>query len=375
MSKTSRIYYAFAFLAVVFGIYACEDDGVEPDDANRVLRSRLYVSFEEYGTSDEVPDTTLRLIYPADSSTFEFADSHVSQVQGGGSIYFNPFLKSIFQGSFNNDGEGTDTLISSISVDLQGRLNNGSRRGSRYYSSVRGMTYHAPTNSLWVVNGAGDDAGVYVINQPTQGGRVGDEKQPRKKLRNSDLNMWGAAYASDVLFTSKLSAPMGIYVFENISTMPVQESDSVATLNPARTLQINGVTNLRGLSYDTVKNVLAVADFADGETPGTGRILIFENFSDLSRTSGSITPTRIISGSNTGLTAPVDVALDMRREGIYLYVADRAARKVSRFKYTDDGNVEPDKVIDTSGLRYGRTPVGLALDARDRFSDPNWVYE
>jgi hypothetical protein len=50
---------------------------------------------------------------------------------------------------------------------------------------------------------------------------------------------------------------------------------------------------------------------------------------------------------------------------VYLYVADRAAKKVSRFRYTDDGNIEPDDVIDTSGLQFGVTPVGLSLDARD----------
>src|SRR5690606_41095073 len=104
-------------------------------------------------------------------------------------------------------------------------------------------------------------------------------------------------------------------------------------LNPTRTLEIRDARNLRGLSYDTIKNVMAIADFGDGETLGTGRILLFDNFSTLINGEGAITPTRVITGANTGLIEPFDVALDMREAGEYLYVADRTAQKVLRFRY------------------------------------------
>lgn len=368
MSKISPIiYYVLAALALVLGFYACEED----DDVGPGLEiseiSRLYVSFEEYGTTDERADTNIRIIQPADSTVFTFRESHVSQAQGGGPIYFNPYVKTIFQASANREEvtNGLDTVISAVEVQQTGRLNNvGNGIRSRYYSQVKGFVYHAATRSLLAVNGEGTDAGIYVVDNPRS---TGNQKQPYKKLVNENLNMWGAAYESDRLFTSKISAPAGIYMFQNLTTMPVRASDSVATLNPVRTFRIEGASEkLRGLSYDTIKNVMAIAEMGDGTTVGSGRILIFDNFSSLIEgNTDVIKPSRVITGPNTGLISPVDVAIDMRASGVYLYVADREAKKVSRFRYRDEGNVEPADVIDTSGLLYGRTPVGLALDARD----------
>ena len=362
MSKSPLLYGACMVFALLMVFVACEDEEVGPGlEISQI--SRLYVSFEEYGTTDERADTTIRVIQPADSSVFTFRESHLSQVQGGGPIYFNPYVKTVFQASVNSDG--LDTVIGAVSVQQTGLLNNaGNGIRSRYYNNVKGFSYHAATRSLLVVNGAGADAGVYVIDNPSS---TGIQKQPYKKLVNPDLDMWGAAYQNDKLFTSKISAPAGLYMFQNLTTMSVRASDSVATLNPVRTFQIEDAsTNLRGLSYDTIKNVLAIAEMGDGTTVGSGRILLFENFSNLiNGSSDALRPTRVITGANTGLISPVDVAIDTRADGVYLYVADRAAKKVSRFRYTDDGNVAPEDVIDTSELGYGVTPVGLALDARD----------
>src|SRR5690606_2022921 len=119
--------------------------------------------------------------------------------------------------------------------------------------------------------------------------------------RNSSLAMWGAAYQNERLFTSKTRAPGGIYVFEDIANVVVNDRDSVGPLDPTRILLIEGAANnLRGLFYDTVKSVLAVSELGDGTTPGTGRILIFESFSEQVEEE-TITPTRVITGANTGL--------------------------------------------------------------------------
>lgn len=369
MPKTSPIYGTFVVLAIIFGLYACKDDTIGLDlEIDQI--SRLYVSFEEYESSGgEMPDTNLRVIQPADSSVFAFRESIVSSVEGGGAIYFNPYLRAVFQASVNASKIDTGFAVVEV-VRTTGLLNNIGMMESRYYNNVKGFVYQGSTTSLLVVNGAGDDAGIYMVDQPRSGG---GNKQPWKKLRNPDLDMWGAAFYADRLFTSKLNAPVGLYVFENITTIPVNPVDSVATLHPTRTVEIRNATNLRGLSYDTIRNVMAIADFGDGETLGTGRILIFDNFSSLINGGGTITPTRVITGTKTGLIEPVDVALDMREAGEYLYVADRTAEKVIRFRYTDNGDVEPDKVIDTSTLPYGRKPVGLSLDARDHTSDPNYA--
>ncbi|MBD1423480.1 hypothetical protein [Sphingobacterium chuzhouense] len=362
MFKILPIYYVFASLAVILGFYACERNDAEPNLEMRKF-TRLYVSFEEYTPGKNPPDTNIRIIYPADSSVFAFNGRHVSQVWGGGPIYYESQLNTIFQASVNRAGTN-DTSIAVLSMGSSGSLTNAGWPKSRYYNNVRGMAYHSRTNSLFIVNGGGPDAGVYMMEGPRYATR---EKQPVKKLRNNSLSMWGAAYQNEKLFTIKTTAtegsPAGIYVFEGIANITVRENDSIARLEPTRILEIEDVTNLRGLFYDTVKNVMAVAQIGDG-TGGSGRILVFENFSSMVDEK-TITPTRVITGANTGLISPVDVVIDTRETGVYLYVADRAARKISRFRYTDDGDVEPDKVIDTSNLKDGRTPVSLTLDTRE----------
>lgn len=358
MSRTSLLYYTFALLAVVLGFYACERNDGEPTLDMRQF-TRLYVSFEEYRRPDQPPaDTNLRIIYPADSSEFTFNGRHVSSVKGGGVMHFAHIaseVRAIFHASVNRAGTH-DTLISILNVGSSGSVTNAGLLGSRYYNNVKGMVYHQAANVLYVVNGTGPDAGVYVVESPRYSTR---EKQPVKKLRNASLNMWGAAYENDRLFASKTTAPGGIYVFEGITRMEVNSQDSIGLLDYARILKIEDATGLRGLFYDTVNNVMAVTDASD-----IGRILIFEDFSSMVGSETPITPTRIITGTNTGLVRPVDVVIDTREEGAYLYVVDNSARKISRFLLTDNGDVEPNKVINTSDLQYGRTPVSLALDTR-----------
>lgn len=360
MSRTSLLYYTFALLAVALGFYACEREDGEPDLEMRQF-TRLYVSFEEYRPKHQQPpaDTNLRIIYPADSSEFTFNGRHVSNIEGGGTLYFARELSAMFHASANNRGTN-DTLISILNVGSSGSVTNAGLLGSRYYSNVKGMAYHEAMNVLYVVNGTGPDAGVYVVESPRYSTK---EKQPVKKLRNNSLNMWGAAYENDRLFASKTTtSPAGFYVFDGITSKEVRPVDSVGVspLTPDRILEIEDATSLRGLFYDTVKNVMAVTDANNG----VGRILIFENFSSMVNSETPITPTRIIAGANTGLVRPVDVVLDTREEGPYLYVVDNSTRKISRFLYTDNGDVEPGKVIDATDFQYGRTPVSLALDTR-----------
>src|SRR5690606_42143078 len=96
-------------------------------------------------------DTTIRSIQPADPTVLTFRESHVSLVQGGGPIYFNPYVRTIFQARANLDeiSNGVDTIISAVEVQQTGRLNNvGNGIRSRYYNKVKGFVYHAGTRSL-----------------------------------------------------------------------------------------------------------------------------------------------------------------------------------------------------------------------------------
>ncbi|WP_437920836.1 hypothetical protein [Sphingobacterium sp. LRF_L2] len=356
MSRKFLIYKVFIFFAAIVGFYACERNDEEPESTTRKF-TRLYVSFENYQTTTTASDTNVRIIYPADSSVFKFSLRHLSEAKGGGPLCYNPTLSTLFQASANPSGQN-DTLIRVMSVGSKtGNLTNIGRIGNQVLTSVKGMAYHQLSRTMFVVNGTGASAGIYVFERPD-----GQTKHAnaRKKLKTTGLQMWGAAYGDNRLFVSSISGTKGILVFDDITTVAVSTTDSSATIAPAKTLEIADATNLRGLFYDSVKNILAVTDYVSTTTEGSGRILIFENFSDLvEQSTTSITPTRIITGVSTGLIQPLDVVIDTREDGVYLYVADKSAKKISRFLITDEGDVAPDKVLETS-----QTPVALALDER-----------
>lgn len=356
------IKYSFPALLAILICLSCSDDSVEPDQQAFDF-SRLYVSLEEYGTSNSgLPDTNIRVVRRADSTVFSFDTTHLSPARGGGPIYFNPFLKALIQASANPTG-ANDPSLYVVNINDKGELaNTSASMTSSFFSSVKGLAYHRASDALFVVNANGENSGIYVVDRPKNMSR---NQKPRKNLFTGNLPMWGAAYKSNQLFVSKQGDNGGIYVFDNIATVRVNPVDSSAQFAPSRTLEIDGAKNLRGLCYDTLKNVLAITDYTDGTTVGTGRILIFEAFGTM--LSGSkLEPTRIITGAATQLTQPVDVAIDSRATGQYIYVADKT-KKIFRFKITDNGNVQPDKILDTE--EFG-TPVGLALDSRDESTIP-----
>jgi hypothetical protein len=357
-------YWIFTFLIVSLFAISCSDEGADPS-ARITDISRLYVSFEEYQTNNEgIADTNIRIMKKADSSVFRLDSAHLSMARGGGVILFNPFLKSIIQASANRDTVQNDSSIYVTTLQPQGQMVNGAMMASSLLKKVRGFAYHRASDALFVVNADGERSGIFVVDRPNS---ISQMRKPWKQFFTGNLNMWGAAYRANNLYVGKQGDAPGIYVFENIVTRRVNAADSTARLSPSRTLTIEGARNLYGMTYDTVKNILAIAEFGDGTTVGTGRILIFDNFSGMASGS-SIAPSRIITGVASQLTQPFDVAIDARASGQFIYVADRT-KKILRFRLTDNGEVAPDQVFDTS--LYG-TPVGLALDSRDDSTLPQF---
>ncbi len=369
MSKKSTIYTLFLFVFALVGLCACVRDDAEPTGVARQF-TRLYVSFEDAPVPNPtIPYVNMGVIYPADSTDlFTFRLSFGSAAQGGGPIVFNPYSRNVYQASANLNG-AADTVVYSLGVGTTGALSASGVIPNRLFSYVKGLSFDAINNRLIIVNGNGTNttSGIYVVSSPV--GRTSYTRPLKKFFTNGKL-LWGTAYYNDQLFVSQLNAPIGITVFDQIISTDVSASaDSSAVLN-SYTLPIAGAEtgmNLRGVSYDHGRDILVVAAYPTTPTPsvvGNGRIYIFENFhGSLTGSARTITPTRTITGAATQLAQPVEVAIDTRENGSYLYVADRQARSIFRFNMSDNGNVAPNQALETPG---GRIPVGLALDTRDR---------
>ena len=127
----------------------------------------------------------------------------------------------------------------------------------------------------------------------------------------------------------------------------------VATISGASTR----LSTPQHLLLDIANNRLYVAN------QGGASILIFNNASTL---TGNVSPTRVISGSATGMTAPLDVALDTVND--LLYVADGTSILVFSGASTVNGNVPP-----VRNINMGITIGGLLLDSPNNqlyVSDP-----
>src|SRR5690606_5544880 len=159
MFKNNILYKVFAVIGLLVGVYACEQDDAEPVLEMKKF-SRLYVSFEEYMSSNQgVSDTNVRVIYPADSSEFKYSLGNVSQAKGGGVIYFNPFLKTLFQASGNLSGI-VDTGVYIMDVgEKTGVLTNRGRIRHRLLSNARGLAYNRSYDDLYIVNSSGNYSG------------------------------------------------------------------------------------------------------------------------------------------------------------------------------------------------------------------------
>jgi sugar lactone lactonase YvrE len=133
---------------------------------------------------------------------------------------------------------------------------------------------------------------------------------------------------------------------------------NTGSLNEAPTATISGDNTLLnapvGIAVDSSSNIY-VAD------SGSGSVDVYPA---LGKNTGSLNevPTATISGSNTGLNSPQDLALDSDRN---IYVATGNGAEVLVYSAGSSGNVSPLATIkggDTDLIN----PVGIALDSGDK---------
>ncbi|WP_140937519.1 hypothetical protein [Sphingobacterium lumbrici] len=366
----NRYIYVIVLLISLICVSSCQRDDDEPIKALKPI-SRLYVSTSEY--EDNSTTTALSNVFvvtPADSADFKVdpLSTFSSAAKGGRIIHFSPFARSIFQSSMNSSAY-QDTSIYVMNVSDKGVISNGNVIGNRRFNNVRGLWYYVHTvagnttgvtdNYLLITNLGADTISLFVIDQPKNKRNF---TLPKYELR-LDYRPWGIQMESSDLLLAKTGNNGGVVVYKDFpSSFGV---DTLLNVNPSYELSVSGANNIRGISYSKHKDILALTDYT-GNSVGDGRIFIFENFSQYT-SSGTIVPTRIITGVNTKLQQPLDVAIDTREgdsdDNLFIYVVDAGpdTKNVLRFKLQDQGNVAPDQILEGLG---GKTPRSISLDAR-----------
>lgn len=367
----------FIILSILGGFVGCQRDDDEPVAPIRRI-SRLYISTADYDGNGGRTFNNVFVVDPADSNVFPPLDApspndlaiykYASSARGGGFINYAPFSGGIVFQSSKNTSNSLDTAIQVMTVSNTGILSNRNKIATRKFDRVRGIHYAIVsegqlTEDYLLILNASDSLGqtLYAVPQPASQGFY---TKPRYTI-NLDYSPWGINVSGRDVFVSKVedefvpNSKNGIVVYKDLVTrFFLNPKDSLITGVARFDLAIEGASNIRGISYSKSKDLLVVTDYA-GTDPVNykGRILFFDNFSKHT-SSKTISPNRIIN--STSLKQPLDVAIDTRADGKFIYVADAVAKLVFRFLITDEGaDVKP-----SVSLNLNRTPQSLSLDAR-----------
>lgn len=354
---------------LLLGFIACQRDDDEPPAREIKSFSRLYVSTSDYQAGASTNFENVWVVDPADQESFpELSDikGFVSGAKGGRTIHYTPTGGLVFQSSINTPGLN-DTTIQVMAVNTLGTPANRAKVSNRNLDNVRGMYYTVVNNDTgtlpqeFLLTAQKSDTianpYLYAFFRPQNSGFW---SKPRYRMV-LDFVPWGLIVNDKDVFIVKTGDQGGLVIYDNFTPNLITKADSLLTgITPSRELTINGSNNLRGISYSKTKDVLVLTDYSvNGNQVVDGRILIFDKFSSNTSTQ-NISPSRIIKGVNTGLVQPMDVAIDPREEGQYIYVADSGAKRVFRFLISDEGDVAPNSELNLNN----RTPEGLSLDAR-----------
>lgn len=335
--------YLFLLFLTLGLLSACERNDDEPLLPKTVI-SRLYVSFSDIDTSDlDDPARHIAVFDPFTAEAIEQPDLYTTAVLEGAGIHFDPYAGRVFQGSFQRQ------TITHYPVSAQGSIGTGatSFRDSTLQSQ-RDLTYDHDNRTLYVTDNLAGS--IFVYSQALS--RNGDERASKKFVLGGQpwgLHLQADSSGSKSLFVALAGAAREVRMLENIDAI-----DS-GVVDGGQRITIEGAGDLRGIAFSPELNLLVVTDF------GSGKLYMVENARQVLQTGGSVTPTRTLSGSQTQLRGPIDVEIDSRPEQMKLYVIDRTARKLLRFKISDEGNASPESFYD---FGPDRTPVSIHIDVR-----------
>lgn len=344
-------------LGVLLAFSACMRNDEEPVYPTRPI-ARLYVSIEDFqrdASKDDIDNVVL--IDPADTLDMYVALDHNSNALGGAGIHFNPLVSRLFQAGYS------DTTIRIMTVGNLGTLGNSGSIGNELLKQMRGIAYHHPTQLLYVASNSTPTT-IYGFYQPMN--RNGFTKPDRVLRLSPDTRPWGVLLWNDSLLVSNSANDGGIALYGNLSQIDSLETNFQAL----STVRIQGATAIRGVAFIDSLDLLVAADYGTGnpETPvADGRVYIIEGIkAHLAKPSSTVSPTRTISGSLTGLIGPVDVAVDPRGDASRrtIFVADRDEQKILRFPLSGNGNIAPQTTVTLDTLGNDRRPFGIYLDVR-----------
>lgn len=332
--KQLLLFIPILFLTIVF--LSCKKN----DNENKLLTvSRLYISNSD--TAKAIANITV--FDPADANPFPAPYNYKSLVPDAGGIHFDPFSGTLFQVGRQNKN------IKLFNVSLYGILTERSSFVDSSLVGAREISFNRRDSSLYVSSDTLN--AIYVYKNPTA--LSGSSVKP-SKIYYLNGQPWGIHLNGDSLLVVMDLDKREIQLYPTASKL-----DSGKLAVSASTIIINGAIRLHGITYSAKQDLLIVTDIGLEDDPSDGKVYIIEGANAKFLANSAITPTRTISGTNTGLGNPVDVGLDERNGKNLVYVADKINKKILVFHVADTGDVAPAAVQTLTA-----SPEAIYVDAR-----------
>jgi len=351
---------SFSLFLLFIGIVwiACKRVDDEPQYPPTPI-SRLYLSYSDQESSDTQQLYNVEVFDPADGEELPAVQRTRTRPNQGMGITFSPDLGLVFQVS------RLDTTIMSFAVSETGNLTpSRTFKDILFLSSPRSIRYDNRSDRLFITNDNADSASLSIYYNPV---RLVNQQPPTKKIRLSAAP-WGLSIAApksspnDSLVLLTMRGETGqIWGFNKRSLIG---GEQFVSADPDYTLTINGASDLRGIAYARNLDMLFVTDLGPETNNATadGKVYVIENAAETIRAGGAITPSRIISGNQTTLADPSDVAVaDSTDRNQFIYVSDRFNRRLLRFDIDANRNVSPNANTLT---KLTLTPEFIYLDVR-----------
>jgi hypothetical protein len=164
-------------------------------------------------------------------------------------------------------------------------------------------------------------------------------------LRNvitTDIKLWGITFIGDDLY-AVVDTDNELAVYTDFLS-----NSSTGMLTTSKRVAIEGLVRTHGLTYDAASNTMVMTDIGQASNgQDDGGFYIIENF--MSKFDGtanggmiSASETIIVSGSNTMMGNPVDVAYDGATKTVFIAEAGNGGGLVLSFaNVTSGGNIAP----------------------------------
>lgn len=254
--------------------------------------------------------------------------------------------------TFASGALATSRSITGANTKLTAPSNSGVRELALDATNDRLYAINLSTNSILVFDGASQADGNVAPAREITGANTLLDSPMAIYLDNANNRL----YVSNFRSTAQT-----VLVFDNASTI----NGNVAPARVISGFALKPYSQLAGIQVDTVRNILYVAD------AGYGALYILDNASTL---DGTVTASRVLTGTSTTISFPRALALDSSGNRIYVSSGtNKGSILVFDNASSATGNIAPSRSINTADPLFDVS--GLFLDTtHDRLYALNASY-